>query len=331
MEILIIGGTRFLGRHLVETAVRQGHEVTLFNRGKTNPELFSELEQLHGDRDSDLALLENRSWDTVIDTCGYFPRIVRKSAELLANAVRHYVFVSTIAVYKDSHVIGLDETAEVATTEDETIEEITGQSYGALKALCEQAVEDALPGRTLVVRPGLIVGPHDPSDRFTYWVQRIARGGEILAPEPKDLQTQLIDARDLAAWIVNMVETGQTGVYHATGPKDRLTMQKLFQAINNTCNRKASLVWMPEKFLLDHDVEPWIELPMWLIEERGMMATNVAKVFSAGLICRPLEETIRDTLEWHESRPGEMEYKISGMKPEREAELLRAWHESDRS
>ena len=180
MNILILGGTVFLGRAIVEEALRQGHTLTLFNRGKSNPDLFSEVEKLMGDRDLDLSPLEDRKWDLVIDSCGYVPRVVGQSAKLLANAVDHYTFISTVSVYADFSKPGIDENAPVGTLEDETVEEITGETYGPLKALCEQVVQERIPDRSLVIRPGLIVGPHDPTDRFTYWVLRVSQGGEVM-------------------------------------------------------------------------------------------------------------------------------------------------------
>jgi 2'-hydroxyisoflavone reductase len=218
MEILVIGGTVFLGRALVEAALEKDHRVTLFNRGKSNPECFPEVEKLLGDREIDLSILEGRSWDVVVDTCGYVPRVVRKSAELLADAVEHYTFISTVSVYADLSTPHNDEHAAVGKIEDETIEKVTGETYGPLKALCEQAVMKAMPDRVLVVRPGLIVGPHDPSDRFTYWVQRVSRGGEVLAPKPASMPVEFIDVRDLAEWILRMVEIRETGIYNAVGP-----------------------------------------------------------------------------------------------------------------
>jgi len=324
MNILLIGGTRFLGRHIVDIALGRGHKITLFHRGETNRGLFGAAEELLGDRDGDLEVLRNRSWDAVIDTCGYFPRVVNKTAELLKDAVDAYVFISSISVYRDAHIIGLDETAAVRTIEDESIEEITEESYGALKALCEQVVERNYPGRALIVRPGLIVGPHDPSDRFTYWVRRMAQGGEVLAPEPMALRTQLIDARDLGTWILDRVEEKHCGLYHATGPRHNLTMQMLLDELHEVFDHKAKLTWMTEKFLLDQKVAPWTELPMWLTEEQGMMAVDVAKVFSSGLVCRPIAEIARDVLAWDKTRPEGIAY-FAGMKPEREAELLAAW------
>ena len=209
MNLLVLGGTVFLGRHLVEAALAREHDVTLFNRGINNPDLFPEVERLRGDRDGDLSALEGRRWDAVIDTCGYVPSHVRDSAQLLAGAVDHYTFTSTIGVYADFEKAGIDETAPVSTVADDNLEDLTAESYGPLKAVCERTVEECLPGRTLVVRAGLLVGPNDPLDRFTYWVRRVAQGGEVLAPGRADRQVQIVDARDLSEWIVRMVERGR--------------------------------------------------------------------------------------------------------------------------
>src|SRR5512136_1410936 len=217
MNLLIIGGTRFVGRHLVEYALARGHTLTLFNRGQSNPDLFPRVEQLHGDRAADLSLLQDRSWDAVIDTCGYVPRIVRLSAQTLAGRTDRYVFISTVSVYAQDNPRGMDENAPLAALKDETIEEITSETYGGLKALCEKAVEAVYPNRALIIRPGLIVGPYDPTDRFTYWPWRTAQGGEVLAPGNPDQPQQIIDARDMARWIVQMVEAKRTGVFNAVG------------------------------------------------------------------------------------------------------------------
>ena len=217
MRILIIGGTRFLGRHLVEAALDRRHEVTLFNRGKSNPDLFPQLETILGDREHDVNNLQGRIWDAVIDVAGYLPRILRLSAEVLEPNVRRYVFISTISVYENFSKAGIDESYPVGKLADETVEEITGETYGPLKALCEQVVHDIYGERALIVRPGLIVGPHDPTDRFTYWPVRVARGGDVLAPQSPDVATQIIDVRDLAEFIIKLTEENALGVYNATG------------------------------------------------------------------------------------------------------------------
>ncbi len=326
MKLLILGGTVFLGRHLVEAALAAGHQVTLFNRGQHNAELFPQVEKLRGNRDGDLSALQGRQWEAVIDTCGYVPRIVKSSAELLANLTRHYTFISSISVYGDYKTLNIDETYPVGTLKDETIEQITGESYGPLKALCEQAAEKAMPGRVLNIRPGLIVGPHDPTDRFTYWPVRIAKGGEVLAPCRPEYPTQIIDVRDLAQWTLKMVEKEKTGVYNATGPNYELTLGKLFDGCKVLSKSDARFVWMNDKFLTENKVTPWTEVTLWVPEASdnvGFSAVNCQKAFSASLAFRPLADTIRDTLAWDASRPSDTQRR--GLKPEREGELLQAW------
>src|SRR5712691_1788013 len=264
MKLLLLGGTMFLGRHIVENALTRGHEVTLFTRGQHNPELFPDVEKLKGNRDGDLTALEGRHWDAVIDTSGYFPRVVRASAELLADAVNHYTFISSISVYAEFSKPGKDESSAVGTLEDQTVEEITETTYGPLKALCEQAAEAVMPGHTLTIRPGLIVGPHDPTDRFTYWPHRVAQGGEILAPGKGLQHVQFIDVRDLAAWTVRMVEANHTGTYHATGPEHTLTMQQFLEECQSVIGSDAHFTWVSEAFLLDKEVDPYVELPLWV-------------------------------------------------------------------
>jgi 2'-hydroxyisoflavone reductase len=328
MKLLILGGTVFLGRHLVEAAQARGHEVTLFNRGRHNPDLFPDVEELRGDRDGDLAALKGRTWDATIDTCGYVPRVVKMSAELLTNAVKHYTFISSLSVYADCSVVGIDETAPVGTLQDETVEEVNGETYGPLKALCEQAAEHAMPGRVLNVRPGLIVGPYDPTDRFTYWVHRIAPGGEVLAPGSGKYLVQFIDARDLAEWNVRMMEANRTGVFNATGLDSPLTMEELLNECKTVSGSDARFTWVDEQFLLDAKVQPWMELPLWIPESdpnsAGFSAFDCRKAIAAGLTFRPLADTIRDTLAWDRTRPADVERR-AGLKREREVELLELW------
>jgi 2'-hydroxyisoflavone reductase len=223
MDLLILGGTLFLGRHLVIAARERGHKVTLFHRGKTNPDLFPEVEKIHGDRKESLAPLAGRRFDAVIDTSAYVPRVAGMAARALAPHVGHYTFISTISVYANPRTPGQDEDAPLAALADEATEEVNGDTYGGLKVLCERVVAETLPGRTLTIRPGLISGPFDPTDRFTYWPERVAGGGEVLAPAPPAGTTQHIDGRDLAAWTIRAVESGRTGVFNATGPDYPLT------------------------------------------------------------------------------------------------------------
>lgn len=329
MKLLFLGGTVFLGRHLVEVAIARGHTITLFNRGQHNADLFpaQRVEKLRGNRDGDLDALSGRTWDAVIDTCGYVPRIVEASAEFLADSTEHYTFISTISVFPDNIPPNSDETAPVIKLPDESVEQVTGETYGGLKALCEQVVERTLPGRALVIRPGLIVGLNDPTDRFTYWPHRIARGGEVLAPGNPSSRTQFIDVRDLATWTIRMVEAKRTGVFNATGPAHPLTMQQTLDECMRVSQSNARLTWVDEQFLLDAGVGAWIEMPLWVPEKdnsTGMMQINCAKAIRDGLTFRPLSETIRDTLAWDATRSPETEWR-AGMKPEREAELLAKW------
>jgi 2'-hydroxyisoflavone reductase len=326
MKLLILGGTVFLGRHLVEAALAAGHQVTLFNRGQHNADLFPQVEKLRGNRDGDLNSLKGRRWDAVIDTCGYVPRIVKASVEFLANSVGHYTFISSISVYGDYKTLNIDETYPVGKLKDETVEQITGESYGPLKALCEQAAERAMPGKVLNIRPGLIVGPNDPTDRFTYWPVRIAKGGEVLAPCRPGYPTQIIDVRDLAHWTLKMVEQGKAGIYNATGPNFSLTLGKLFEECKTLTKSNANFVWMDDKFLVENKATPWTEVTLWVPEAPdnvGFSAVNCQKAFRDGLTFRPLAETIRDTINWDSSRPADTQRR--GLKPEREAELLQAW------
>src|SRR5918997_2909258 len=277
MRVLVLGGTVFVGRHIVAEALARGHDVTLFNRGRTHPELFEGVEELRGDRErGDLAALAGRSWDAVVDTSGYVPRVVRASAELLAGSAAQYTFVSTGSVYADFSRPGIGEGSPVATVDDETTEDV-GQHYGALKALCERAAEAALPGRVLSVRAGIIVGPHDPTGRFTYWVHRVARGGEVLAPEPRDQRVQVIDARDLAAWILDAAERGLAGVFNAAGPATPLTMETLLEEIRASSGSDSRLVWVGEDALLADGMEPARDLPLWVAPGAN---TDVAHFFT---------------------------------------------------
>lgn len=324
MDILIIGGTRFLGRHLVDSALANGHNVTLFNRGQSNPDVFPQLETILGDRETDLEVLAGRRFDALIDTCGYFPRIVNLSAQKLRDAVETYVFISSISVYADFSAVGIAEDYPVATIEEETIEEITGETYGALKALCEKTVEDAIPDHALIIRPGLIVGPYDPTDRFTYWPLRVARGGVVLAPEKPDIPIQIIDGRDLADFTVKLIEQKRSGIYNATGPDYELQFGALLETCKQVSGSDATFEWASADFLSQNGVEAWSDIPVWVPdtdEDAGFSRVDVSKAIAAGLTYRPLAETVRDTLAWAKTRPSDYEMR-AGLKPEREAELL---------
>jgi 2'-hydroxyisoflavone reductase len=280
VRVLILGGTKFLGRAIAEAALARGHELTLFNRGETNPELFPEAERLRGDRTGDLSALGGRTWDAVIDPSGYVPSVVRASAELLRTSGR-YVFVSSISAYADFST-GPDEGSAVAELGDAPIEELTSDysNYGPLKALCEAEVARVFGDRGLVVRPGLIVGPHDPTGRFTYWAQRLARGGETLAPGPTERRVQFVDVRDLAEWIVAAVEQGLAGTYNATN--EGVSWAELLAG--------ADVTWVPDEFLQEHEVGEWMELPLWIADQAlaGLHETDVSRAVAAGLRFRTL-------------------------------------------
>jgi nucleoside-diphosphate-sugar epimerase len=329
LRILILGGTRFLGPQVVDAARKHGHTLTLFNRGKTHPGLFPDIEKLQGDRDGNLKALEGRKWDAVVDTSGYVPRVVRASADLLKDAVQHYVFVSTISVYAKAEKPGMDESGPVATIADPTNENVK-ENYGALKALCEGAAEQSMPGRVTNVRPGLIVGPGDPTDRFTYWPVRVARGGEVLAPGTPADPVQYIDVRDLGDWIVKAIEDRTVGVYNAVGPKEELGIGGLLDACNATGGGKATFTWADAAFLDEQKVAAWSDMPVWVPpigEDAGFSRISSARAIARGLTFRPVEETTRATLEWFRTEPAEHQAKLtSGLSPEREAEVLAAWH-----
>jgi 2'-hydroxyisoflavone reductase len=332
LRLLILGGTGFLGPHVVRTAIDRGHEMTLFNRGKTHPELFPDLEKLRGDRDGDLGALEGRTWDAVIDTSGYVPRVVTDSATLLADS-GHYTFISSISVYAGFEKVGLTEDDPVGTLEDETVEQVNGQTYGPLKALCEQAAERAMPGRVNVIRPGLIVGPGDPTNRFTYWPVRVARGGEVLAPGTPDDPIQVIDVRDLAAFIVDGIERSTTGTYNATSPPGQLTIGGLLDSCRSAAGVPATLTWVDADFLEANDVSAWQNMPAWVPptgEMAGFGRVDVSRALAQGMPIRPIDETVADTLAWarewpEERRPDWGEGRTPGLSPAREREVLEAW------
>jgi 2'-hydroxyisoflavone reductase len=326
MKLLILGGTIFLGKHIVETALDRGHEITLFNRGEHHPDLFPGVEKLRGDRKSDLTPLRGRQWDAAIDTSGYIPRDVQASTQALVDAIKHYTFISSISAYADFTKPDLAEDAPLAKLDDETVEEVTNERYGALKALCEQAAEANMPGQVLVVRPGLIVGPDDLTDRFTYWPYRVARGGEMLAPGEPDDRLQFIDVRDLAAWIVGMVEAGKTGVYNATGPDYFLTMGHFLNECQAVTQSDVRFAWTGEAFARDLMEEQDINFQPWVpAAYAGMRSANCQKAYAEKLTFRPLSATIRATLDWKLASPTR-DKMLSGPGPAQEQELLREFN-----
>ena len=334
MRLLVLGGTLFVGRHLVEAALDRGHEVTLFNRGRTNTDLFPQAERLQGDRDGDLSSLEGRTWDAIFDPSGYVPRVVRASAEALAGSVGHYSFVSSGSVYPFENTTH-DEESPVEKLEEET-EDVT-RAYGALKALSEREVEQVFPGRALILRAGLIVGRYDWTNRFGYWVRRVAEGGEVLVPAPRDWTFQIIDARDLVDWTLDLAERGEAGTFNAVGPERPISIEELVEAIKRESGSDARFTWVDEEFLLEQGLEPFDDVPLWLglgrnPELSSFYGMENTKALSAGLSFRPLAKTIADTLAWERERSGrplEKDYgvgaAVAGLSPEREAEVLRAW------
>lgn len=341
MKLLILGGTRFLGRYLVAAARARGYEIMLFNRGNYSSEGLGAVEIIQGDRYTEVHKLKGRRWDAVIDTSGHLPRAVRAAAEVLADGVERYVFISTQNAYRDVAVPGIDETYPLATLTSEQLDRANaidtsgqpsyGELYGGLKALCEQAAEEVMPGRVLIIRPGLIVGPHDYTDRFTYWPVRVARGGEVLAPGRPDRFIQFIDARDLAEWTISMIERKATGAYNAHGVPNTLTMERLLEECKSVSGSDAQFTWTTEDFLLQENVAAWSELPLWLPEEaaphlKGFMFVSPAKAVVAGLTFRPLNETIRDTLMWFQTNRPHDALK-AGLDRDKERALLYKWHE----
>jgi len=334
LKILFLGGTGFLGPHTVRYALERGHEVTLFNRGKTNSEMFPELETIIGNRDPDindgLSGLRDRQWDAVIDTSGYIPRIVGASSRLLAENVGHYLFVSTICQYDNWAEGDKHRTEEQprATLVDPETEDV-GTHYCALKGYCELAAEDEMPERVTQIRPGLIVGPGDKTDRFTYWVARADRGGEMLAPgKPSDL-TQYIDVRDLGMFMVHCLEKKLTETYNLV--RQPMPMGEVLESCVRVSDKGTTLTWVPADVLTKHTLRPWQELPMWADSESplsGSLTWSSAKALGAGLTIRPIDETVKDTLDWFERLPEKRRATLrAGISAAKEKEVLAAWHQ----
>ncbi|MGY1458922.1 MULTISPECIES: NAD-dependent epimerase/dehydratase family protein [unclassified Luteimonas] len=357
MRILVLGGTGFLGPHFVAAARAKGHRLTLFNRGKSNPERFegeefADIEQLRGDRKVDLSALGgDRRWDAVLDTSAYVPADVTRAARLLAPRVGQYLMVSTISVYAKTDRRGQDEDASLAILADPSVTEVTGETYGGLKALCERAAEAELPGRTTIVRPGLIVGPGDTTDRFTYWPARADRGGEILAPGAPDDPTQFIDVRDLADFLLLALEQRHTGIYNADAPAGSITMGRLLATCQDVSRRMntiqcvrapcpqppghdSTLTWVPADFLEAQGVSPWQDMPAWIPatgDYAGFGHISTARAHAIGLRTRSLEDTVGDTLDyWRWLPPERRAQPKAGITHEREAAVLAAWHERGR-
>ncbi|MGN7401747.1 SDR family oxidoreductase [Cytobacillus praedii] len=336
MKVLILGGTRFLGRALVEEALARGHEVTLFNRG-TNKEIFPEVEQLIGDRNIDIALLENRKWDVLIDTCGFAPHQIKKVADVLGDNIEHYTFISSISVYKDWIPLNIAENYPLLSMlPDDKLADVEAgtlspyEYYGELKALCEAEAEKHWPDSVLHVRAGLLVGSFDYSDRLPYWVQRVAKGGNILVPGRSSRPVQLIDIKDIASWVLTMAEKRKAGTFNVTGPKNILTIEELLNTCKAVTNSNAKFVCAEEAFLLKHQVQPWTEMPLWIPEcsplegqakpWKGTFSINIDKAVKAGLAFRPLEDTIYDIYQWEKVR--DSSERKAGISLTKEQELL---------
>ncbi len=339
LRILILGGTGFTGPHQVRYAVGRGHQVTVFNRGLTHPgELPNGVEQLLGDRNGQLDALKGRQWDVVIDNPTTLPKWVRDAAQILKGSVDRYVFISTLSVYAEPSWPGMDEGGPLAKYEGpdpmkwtvEALRNSTQALYAPLKVLSEKETQKWFPGKSLIIRPGLIVGPGDESDRFTYWPVRVARGGEVLAPgDPKKDYVQFIDARDLAEWTIRMVEQGDTGIYNAVGFKEKLLMSAMLDQIKDVTKASAQFTWVNVDFLLEQKIHPWYDMPVWVAPkgpEGGFSNLSNKKALAKGLTFRPVSDTAAATLDWFQKQPAARQSRLrSGISAEREAEILAAW------
>lgn len=329
LRILMLGGTAFLGPCIVRTALARGHEVTLFNRGKTNADLFPDLEKLRGDRNTgDLASLQGRKFDAVIDTSGYVPGHVEATAKLFADCAKHYTFISSISVYPEFGTSDkdLDEGAKLAEVATDVVDKVKSireslPYYGAMKARCEQAAEQVMPGRVANLRAGLIVGPGDQSDRFTYWPLRMARGGDVLCPGDQHARVQFVDVRDLGDWVVHCAEQRVAGIFNATGFDGELTMAELLGACKGATATPCRLHWASEEFLEQNGVKPWMEAPLWLPRAGRSYAKN-ERARQAGLRFRPINDTIRDTLAWAKTERGNHPLRGVGIAEAKETELI---------
>ncbi|MFN0205235.1 MAG: NAD-dependent epimerase/dehydratase family protein [Planctomycetota bacterium] len=339
LKILFLGGTGFLGPQQVDYAMKRGHEITLFNRGKTQPHLFPNTEKLHGDRrKSELdelkkAVEAGRKWDVVMDNSGYVPREVREAIDVLKNNINHYIFISTISVYAPGLKPGMDETAPVATMENPNDENVNA-NYGALKALCEQAAEKGMPGHATNIRPTLIVGTGDPTDRFTYWPVRLDRGGDVLCPGDGEDPIQIIDVKDLAKWCIHVAENNTLGTFNAAGPEKTCSMKSMLESIQKGIGSKAKFVWVPEPFLTENKVSAWQDMPVWIPRKEAdssMSRVSIARAVKSGLTFSPMEQTAKDTLEFAKTRAVDTRPRRNpkpGLTPERETELLKLFAES---
>jgi 2'-hydroxyisoflavone reductase len=346
LKLLVLGGTGLIGPPMVSYALARGHEVTLFNRGKTNTHLFPEVERLRGDRAGDLESIAEeiragRRWDAVIDNPASIPKWVTDSATLLADAAELYLYTSSRSAYADFSTVGTDEDAPLGTItpeEESTVtspKQITGANFGPLKARCEEEARKAFPDRNIVVRPGLIVGPGDRSDRFTYWPVRVRRGGEVMAPGNPDDPVQFIDTRDLGEWYIRLVENRAHGTYNGVGPRSPMTVAGLLHGIRATVDNEISFTWVPADFLAQHEVQPWMHMTVWVPPEgeyAGFASGSIQRALDAGLSFRPLVDTVRATLDdWDSRSKEERDNPRAGLPAERERQVLAAWRSRDES
>ncbi len=330
LNLLILGGTGFLGPHTVNAALALGHNITLFNRGKTNPKLFKHLETIHGDRNTqDIKKLAGRKWDAVIDTSAYYPRSVDMAMHVLKQNIKQYLLISTISVYADWSKKNMDEKSPIGNLDDPSIEKITNETYGPLKALCEQAAEKHMPDQVTLIRPGLIVGPRDKTDRFTYWPARIKQGGEFIAPGNGKDYIQFIDVRDLAEWMIHCLSHNVTGTFNAQSKAADITIKQLIDTCVNTVNPDAKPVWITADFLEQQQVTPWQEMPVWFPSNgdfAGAGTMSSQKAYANGLKQRPLETIIKDCYQWFKTLPEERQKNLrAGIRREKESKVLYAW------
>jgi len=340
LSILILGGTGFTGPEQVEYAIARGHRVTLFNRNQTRPNFFKGrvAEELIGDLNGDTSALQGKTFDVVIDNPTTFPAWVRNAGKYLAGNTKHYMFISTTSVYRDQSQIGIDENSPTTPMPPDldpyTIEpQNATKYYGALKTRAEQEVAKLYPGIHTIIRPCLIVGPLDRTDRFTYWPARIDKGGEVLAPDKPDDPCQFIDSRDLAEWMIRMAEARELGLYNAIGPEKPLTIAEMLYGVKAITTAGAQFTWVPWEFLQEQNVRPWRHMTVWQPpygRTAGYQRRNASKALAKGLTFRPLAVTAKDTLDWHKTRPEKdqlatLHGEINGLAMTREAEVLAAW------
>lgn len=324
VKLLVIGGTRFVGRAFVEQAVDHGHEVAVFHRSVSEPDGFPDVEHLHGDRDGQLGLLRGREWDAVLDTCAYVPRAVREAGAVLRDVAGHYTLVSTLSVHPDDMPAGATEETATFQPPFPQTETVTVESYGPLKVACEQEARAAFGDRCLIIRPGYIVGPHDPSDRFTFYLRRAAAGGEMAAPGPPDAPLQVVDVRDLAAFMLGRIEAGDGEVYGVVGPGEPVVMREALETARDAAAAGTTFTWISEEFLTASGDQAQEWFPLWEPEFPGVHSYDAAKAVAAGLHHRPFAETVADTLAWDAERG--YPPLSTGLSREKETELLASWH-----